>query len=284
MTEEKPLSEKRAYLKAYLKGLGILDVDINNILLVIQREDAEHVKKLKDGCIICGKKVVFGIGQRGRPNRSSLCNTCMDRARHNINKLRELYFKKIDKIMGSFNHSPQKDVRNAEAGDTHVQLKKTKENFNKNKDVKGEYNHSPPVKLVTSPQGKKSEKKSLPFLNNPEDTHSSHKNAIGSVKGEIPTDEDTQDICECGHEEKQHNDGWEYSTNNPNTYCLIKGCSCKEFKPVKPGLIEKEKKGCGGSTNYSNLKCGELDQFEKPVYCDECFKRIMWGQEKEVGK
>jgi len=88
-------------------------------------------------------------------------------------------------------------------------LNKTEKNFNKNKDVKAEYNHSPQRKGISS-------------ADEEED------------KGSIPLPEDTsQDICECGRTRATH-----FLDGHEPTYCYKEGD--KKFKK-KDELIEFKK-------------------------------------------
>lgn len=89
---------------------------------------------------------------------------------------------------------------------------------------------------------------------------------------EMALSEDTNDICECGHEEGQHIDKGKckaYIFNNKPD------CSCKKFKP--------KKEGCGKKINFPFIKkkykndksCGKKvkDGFfcgEYKYFCKEC--------------
>ncbi len=49
-----------------------------------------------------------------------------------------------------------------------------------------------------------------------------------------------KDICECGHKKGSHQQT--QRRKDKYGYCLIKGCSCKKFKPA-----------CSGDENEKNL-------------------------------
>lgn len=113
----------------------------------------------------------------------------------------ETIIKGIDKIMGSFD------------------LKKSEENFNENKDVKVEFNHSPQEKKVAT-----LETQYKPPL---EDNHSPQiKKGSKPRVFEPSEDNHAQDVCECGHEEKYH-------FGKEEVYCIMLNCKCKKFKPAQ---------------------------------------------------
>ena len=116
----------------------------------------------------------------------------------------------IDKIMGKF------------------PLNKTKENFNKKKDVKGEYNHS----QVTKEQSVKQRE----FTQRKPDT--------------------SKDICaNCGHEKSAHFLKGTACAVIPKINGKLVNCSCKKFKPQKM-YRDVPKKGCGSYyVNEEGLEC-----------------------------
>jgi len=99
--KDKPLSEKREDLFREFP-----DTPLRGVQEIIKKQDKEAVERLKEGCIICGKKLISG---KGRHNKSQMCNRCYGLCRSKITEMRLLNFKKIDKIFGRFDTKEARD-------------------------------------------------------------------------------------------------------------------------------------------------------------------------------
>lgn len=80
------------------KGSTLSRYNINELEQIYKT----FIVRLKVGCVICGKKLV-GLyeGQRGRPNKTQICDSCKCVVKpHSSSELKKRLFKKIDKIVG----------------------------------------------------------------------------------------------------------------------------------------------------------------------------------------
>jgi len=84
-------------LHANLTGRGLIDIFKAGYRK--KEEDVKKaVKKLKEGCIICGKGLIVG---KGRPNKSKICDGCRNAIRnYSTTEITRRLTNKIDKIFG----------------------------------------------------------------------------------------------------------------------------------------------------------------------------------------